>query len=62
MPYYRCYFFHDGHVAKAEDGDHPDDSAALVWAAELHRSAPHFSRIEVWQGQRLVLQRRGPDG
>lgn len=61
MPYYRCYFFQDGHVARAEDGEHADDAAALAWAAERHRALPQFSRVEVWQGQRLVLPRRGQD-
>jgi hypothetical protein len=61
MPYYRCDFFQDGHVVRAEDGEHADDAAALAWASELHRASPEYPDIEVWQGPRLVRKLRSDD-
>ncbi|HEX9464685.1 MAG TPA: hypothetical protein VGB82_18955 [Alphaproteobacteria bacterium] len=52
---YRCYFC-DGanHILKVETADHASDPEAIAWAATLHRDAPQYTMVEVWQGARLI--------
>ena len=63
MPAYRCYFFDvDDHVIPyrpPEIIEAANDTDAIHQALSLCRVAPEIcDRIELWQGDRLVIKRR----
>lgn len=55
MRHYRCYFWtHEGHIARAEAGAHPDDETARLWAKERFNASQGCKRVELWQRDRLI--------
>lgn len=56
MPTYRCYFFNrEGHiVGPAEIIDAAEPPDAIDKALAMLGARPHYARIEVWDGERMV--------
>ncbi len=61
MPHYRAYFMSGDHIVAPEDIEAADDAEAMLKASELLSSSTK-SRIEVWQGKRIIGALRANSG
>jgi hypothetical protein len=63
MPY-RCYFLdREGHLIQRQELDEADDAAATRAALALGHSLPKkCAAIELWDGDRLVINHRPRGG